>query len=114
MTRWRGGSSANSTSMVSSEYDTDRAGGFEPLASVPKGKRVMLGIVSTKLRALEDADEVKRRIDQAARFIDLGQLCLSPQCGFASSFQTDRMTEADEERKLANLVRIARDVWGEN
>ncbi|HUK58776.1 MAG TPA: 5-methyltetrahydropteroyltriglutamate--homocysteine S-methyltransferase [Stellaceae bacterium] len=95
------------------EYDTDRAGGFEPLAAVPKGKKVVLGIISTKLSELEDVDAVKRRIDQAARHIDLGQLCLSPQCGFASSFQTDRMDAGAEERKLAHLVRIAREVWGE-
>jgi 5-methyltetrahydropteroyltriglutamate--homocysteine methyltransferase len=95
------------------EYDTERAGSFAPLASVPKGKKVVLGIISTKLRELEDPDDVKRRIEAAARHIDLGQLCLSPQCGFASSFQTDRMSEGDEERKLAHLVRIARDMWGE-
>ena len=95
------------------EYDTERAGGFSPLKSVPKGKKVVLGIISTKLRELEDADQVKRRIDAAARHLDLGQLCLSPQCGFASSFQTDRMTADDQKRKLAHLVRIARDVWGE-
>jgi 5-methyltetrahydropteroyltriglutamate--homocysteine methyltransferase len=95
------------------EYDTERAGSFAPLASVPKGKKVVLGIISTKLRELEDPDGVKRRIEAAARHIDLGQLCLSPQCGFASSFQTDRMSEGDEERKLAHLVRIARDMWGE-
>ncbi len=95
------------------EYDTPRAGGFAPLASVPKGKKVVLGIMSTKLRELEDADAVKRRIEEASRHLDLAQLCLSPQCGFASSFQTDRMTEGDEERKLAHLVRIARETWGE-
>jgi len=80
---------------------------------VPKSKKVVLGIISTKLRELEDADYVKRRIDDAARCIDLAQLCLSPQCGFASSFQTDRFTFDDQERKLAHLVRIARDVWGD-
>ena len=95
------------------EYDTERAGGFEPLRAVPQGKKVVLGILSTKLPELENADQVKRRIDEAGRFIDLRQLCLSPQCGFASSYQTDRFTADDEERKLAHLVRIARDVWGE-
>ena len=73
----------------------------------------MLGIISTKLRELEDADYVKRRIDEAVRCIDLAQLCLSPQGGIASSFQTDRYTFDDQERKLAHLVRIARDVWGD-
>jgi 5-methyltetrahydropteroyltriglutamate--homocysteine methyltransferase len=95
------------------EYDTERSGGFEPLRAVPKGKTVVLGIISTKLPELENVDHVKRRIDEASRVIDLGQLCLSPQCGFASSYQTDRFTFDDEERKLAHVVRIARDVWGE-
>jgi 5-methyltetrahydropteroyltriglutamate--homocysteine methyltransferase len=95
------------------EYDTERSGSFEALRVVPKGKKVVLGIISTKLRELEDADYVRRRIDDAARCIDLTQLCLSPQCGFASSFQTDRFTFDDQERKLAHLVRIAQDVWGD-
>jgi 5-methyltetrahydropteroyltriglutamate--homocysteine methyltransferase len=94
------------------EYDTPRAGGFAPLAHVPEGKMVALGMISTKLAALEPKDEVKRRIDEAARHIDLDRLCLSPQCGFASSYQTDRFTTADQERKLAHLVAIAREVWG--
>ena len=94
------------------EYDTPRAGGFAPLAQVPKGKLVALGLISTKLAGLEPKDAVKRRIDEAAKFIALDQLCLCPQCGFASSFQTDRFTEADEERKLAHLVEIAAEVWG--
>ena len=67
------------------EYDTDRAGGFEPLRFVPKGKTVVLGLVTSKSGRLESKDEIKRRIDQAAKFIDLDQLCLSPQCGFAST-----------------------------
>jgi 5-methyltetrahydropteroyltriglutamate--homocysteine methyltransferase len=95
------------------EYDTERSGSFEALRVVPKGRRVVLGIISTKLRALEDADYVKRRIEEAARYIDLDQLCLSPQCGFASGYQTDRFTFDDQERKLAHMVKIARDVWGE-
>jgi 5-methyltetrahydropteroyltriglutamate--homocysteine methyltransferase len=94
------------------EYDTERAGGFEPLAQVPKDKVVVLGIISTKLAALEPKDDVKRRIDAAARHIDLDRLALSPQCGFASSYQTDRFTADDEERKLAHMVEIAREVWG--
>lgn len=93
------------------EYDTERAGSFAPLKSVPKGKKVVLGIISTKLTALEPADAVKRRIDEAAQFIDADQLCLSPQCGFASGFQTDRFTSEDVERKLSHLVAIARDYW---
>jgi 5-methyltetrahydropteroyltriglutamate--homocysteine methyltransferase len=95
------------------EYDTDRAGGFEVLRFVPKNKRVVLGIISTKLRELEDVDYVKRRVAEAARYVDLDQLCLSPQCGFASGFATDRFTRDDQERKLAHLVRIAREIWGD-
>jgi 5-methyltetrahydropteroyltriglutamate--homocysteine methyltransferase len=94
------------------EYDTARSGTFEPLRVVPKGKKVVLGIISTKLAALEPEDEVKRRIDEAGHALDLDQLCLSPQCGFASSFVTDRFTLDDQERKLAHIVKIARAVWG--
>ena len=74
--------------------------------------RAVLGLISTKLAGLEPKDAVKRRIDEAARHIDLDRLCLSPQCGFASSDQTDRFTISDQERKLAHLVEIAREVWG--
>ena len=95
------------------EYDTDRAGSFEVLRTVPKGKRVVLGMISTKLRELENTDLMKRRTAEATRYIDLGQLCLSPQCGFASGFQTDRFTMDDQERKLAHVVEIAREIWGE-
>ena len=95
------------------EYDTERSGSFEALRVVPKGKKVVLGIISTKLRELEDADHVKRRIAEAARHIDLAQLCLSPQCGFASGFQTDRFTFGDQERKLAHVGSIARDLGGD-
>jgi 5-methyltetrahydropteroyltriglutamate--homocysteine methyltransferase len=95
------------------EYDTERSGSFEALRRVPKGKRVVLGIVSTKVNEVESADYLKRRIDDAARFIDLGQLCLSPQCGFASGFTTDRFTADDEERKLAQIVKVAHQIWGE-
>ena len=94
------------------EYDTERAGGFAPLRLVPKDKLVVLGIISTKLAALEPKDVVKRRIDEAGRMIDPARLCLSPQCGFASSYQTDRFTASDQERKLAHVVEIAREVWG--
>jgi 5-methyltetrahydropteroyltriglutamate--homocysteine methyltransferase len=94
------------------EYDTERAGGFAPLRQVPKDKVVVLGILSTKLAALEPKDQVKRRIDEAAKFVDLDRLCLSPQCGFASGYMTNRFTASDVERKLAHLVEIAREVWG--
>jgi 5-methyltetrahydropteroyltriglutamate--homocysteine methyltransferase len=94
------------------EYDTERAGSFAPLRYLPQDKVAVLGIISTKLKALEPKDDVKRRIDEAASIAGLDRLCLSPQCGFASSFQTDRFTADDEERKLAHLVEIAREVWG--
>ncbi len=94
------------------EYDDERSGGFEPLRFVPKGKKVVLGLVSTKHGALEDKDEIKRRIDEAARHIPLEQLCLSPQCGFASVAEGNRITHDDEKRKLGLVVEIAREVWG--
>ena len=94
------------------EYDTERAGGFAPLARMPKDKVAALGLISTKLAALESKDAVKRRLDEAARYIDMARLCLCPQCGFASSYQTDRFTADDVERKLAHMVEIAHEVWG--
>jgi 5-methyltetrahydropteroyltriglutamate--homocysteine methyltransferase len=94
------------------EYDTDRAGDFRPLRYVPQGKSVVLGLITTKKPELEPANEIKRRIDDAARYLDLSRLCLSPQCGFASNFDMERLTIADQERKLAHIVRIAEDVWG--
>jgi 5-methyltetrahydropteroyltriglutamate--homocysteine methyltransferase len=94
------------------EYDTERAGGFEPLRFVPANMRVVLGLLSTKLRELEPPDQIKRRIDEASRYLDMDRLCLSPQCGFASSYTQDRLTIDDEERKLAHLVQLAHEVWG--
>ncbi|MFO7285406.1 MAG: 5-methyltetrahydropteroyltriglutamate--homocysteine S-methyltransferase [Gammaproteobacteria bacterium] len=94
------------------EYDDERSGGFEPLRFVPKGKKVVLGLVSTKRGALEDKDEIKRRIDEAARYVPLEQLCLSPQCGFASVAEGNFITPDDEKRKLALVVEIAEEVWG--
>jgi 5-methyltetrahydropteroyltriglutamate--homocysteine methyltransferase len=94
------------------EYDTERAGDFRPLRHLPKDKVAVLGIISTKLRELEPVDVVKRRIEDASRYVDLDRLCLSPQCGFASSYTTDRLSLDDEERKLAHMVRIAAAVWG--
>ena len=93
------------------EYDTDRAGGFEPLRFVPKNKIVVLGLVSTKVPQLETADELKRRIEQASRFIPLDQLALSPQCGFSSNIVGNLITEDDQWRKLDLVQRIAADVW---
>jgi 5-methyltetrahydropteroyltriglutamate--homocysteine methyltransferase len=94
------------------EYDDERSGGFEPLRFLPPGKLVVLGLLTSKRGELEDEDEIKKRIDEAARFADLDQLCLSPQCGFASAAEGNLLTEDDEKRKLELIVKIAADVWG--
>jgi 5-methyltetrahydropteroyltriglutamate--homocysteine methyltransferase len=94
------------------EYDSQRAGGFEPLRFVPKGKTVVLGLVTSKSGMLEHKDDIKRRIDQAAKFVDLDQLCLSPQCGFASTEEGNVLAEDEEWAKLRMIVEIADDVWG--
>jgi 5-methyltetrahydropteroyltriglutamate--homocysteine methyltransferase len=94
------------------EYDTERAGGFEPLRFVPKGKTVVLGLVTSKAGALEQKDAIKRRIEQATKFIDLDQLCLSPQCGFASTEEGNVLAEDEQWAKLRMIVEIAREVWG--
>jgi 5-methyltetrahydropteroyltriglutamate--homocysteine methyltransferase len=93
------------------EYDTERAGDFRPLRHVPKDKLVVLGLMSTKAKTLEPVEELKRRIAEAARFVEMERLCLSPQCGFASSAEIERFTAADEERKLAHLVAAASEIW---
>jgi 5-methyltetrahydropteroyltriglutamate--homocysteine methyltransferase len=95
------------------EYDTPRAGDFTPLRFVPKGgKRVVLGLVSTKLVDLENAELLRKRIDEAARFVPIEQLCLSPQCGFASSARSKPLPMDVIERKLARIVEVADQVWG--
>jgi 5-methyltetrahydropteroyltriglutamate--homocysteine methyltransferase len=94
------------------EYDSDRAGGFEPLRFVPKGKSVVLGLVTSKSGKLESKDELKRRIDEAAKFIALDQLCLSPQCGFASTEEGNVLAEDEQWAKLARIVEVAQEVWG--
>ena len=94
------------------EYDTERAGGFEPLRFVPQGKTVVLGLVTSKTGGLESKDEIKRRIDDAARYLDLDQLCLSPQCGFASTEEGNLLTEDQQWAKLRRIVEIADEVWG--
>ena len=94
------------------EYDSDRAGGFEPLRLVPKGKTVVLGLVTSKSGRLESKDELKRRIEQAAKFIDLDQLCLSPQCGFASTEEGNILAEDEQWAKLRMIVEVAEEVWG--
>jgi 5-methyltetrahydropteroyltriglutamate--homocysteine methyltransferase len=95
------------------EYDTDRAGGFEPLRFVPKNKTVVLGLVTSKAGALESKDDLKRRLDQASKFLDLSQLCLSPQCGFASTEEGNALTENEQWAKLSRIVEVANEVWGE-
>jgi 5-methyltetrahydropteroyltriglutamate--homocysteine methyltransferase len=95
------------------EYDSDRSGDFQPLRHVPAGKRVVLGLVSSKTPVLESRDVLKRRIDEAAKYLPLEQLCLSPQCGFASNFMGNPVTVDDQRRKLELVVETAREVWGD-
>jgi 5-methyltetrahydropteroyltriglutamate--homocysteine methyltransferase len=94
------------------EYDSDRAGGFEPLRFVPKGKTVVLGLVTSKSGRLESKDDIKRRIDEAAKFVSLEQLCLSPQCGFASTEEGNILAEDEQWAKLRMIVEVAEEVWG--
>ena len=97
------------------EYDTDRAGGFEPLRFVPKGKKqIVLGLVTSKSGVLEKPEDIKRRIDEATKFVPLEQLCLSPQCGFASTEEGNILAEDEQWAKLAMIVKIADEVWGKN
>jgi 5-methyltetrahydropteroyltriglutamate--homocysteine methyltransferase len=94
------------------EYDSARAGGFEPLRFVPKGKTVVLGLVTSKTGTLENKDAIKRRIDEAAKFVPLEQLCLSPQCGFSSTVEGNVLSYDEEVAKLALIVETAAEVWG--
>jgi 5-methyltetrahydropteroyltriglutamate--homocysteine methyltransferase len=94
------------------EYDDERAGTFEPLRLLPKGKQVVLGVVTTKSGKLESKDEIKRRIDAAAKYTSLDQLCLSGQCGFASTEEGNVLTEDEQWAKLGRIVEVAREVWG--
>ncbi|MDO9411541.1 MAG: 5-methyltetrahydropteroyltriglutamate--homocysteine S-methyltransferase [Pseudolabrys sp.] len=94
------------------EYDSERAGGFEPLRFVPKGKTVVLGLVTSKSGKLESKDELKRRIAEAAKFIPLEQLCLSPQCGFASTEEGNILAEGEQWAKLRMIVELSEEVWG--
>jgi methionine synthase II (cobalamin-independent) len=94
------------------EYDSERAGGFEPLRLVPKGKTVILGLVTTKTGQLESRDEIKRRIEAAAKFVDIDQLALSPQCGFASTEEGNLLAEEEQWAKLRMIVELAEEVWG--
>jgi methionine synthase II (cobalamin-independent) len=94
------------------EYDDDRSGTFEPLRFVPPGKIVVLGLVTTKTPALESADDLKRRVEQAARYVDADRLCLSPQCGFASTVDGNALTLDQQRAKLDLIVRAAAEIWG--
>jgi len=94
------------------EYDDERSGDFAPLRFVPKGRRIVLGLVTTKKPALESKDDLKRRIDAAAKYVPLDQLCVSPQCGFASTAEGNLLTLDDQIAKLRLVVETAREVWG--
>ena len=94
------------------EYDSERAGGFEPLRLVPKGKKVVLGLVTSKTGRLESKDEIKRRVEAATKYIDIDQLCLSPQCGFASTEEGNLLSEDEQWAKLGFVVEVAKEIWG--
>lgn len=94
------------------EFDSERAGGFEPLRYLPKDKKVVLGLITSKSPVLEEKDFIKRRIDEASRFVPLENLCLSPQCGFSSTHHGNALTEDEQWRKLERVVEVAREVWG--
>jgi 5-methyltetrahydropteroyltriglutamate--homocysteine methyltransferase len=93
------------------EYDDERSGGFEPLRFLPSGKVAVLGLVTSKNGTLESKDDLQRRIDEAARFADADQLCVSPQCGFASTEEGNTLTEDEQWAKLARVVEVADEVW---
>ena len=94
------------------EYDTERAGGFEPLRLLPANKHAVLGVMTSKTGALESKDHLKRRIEEASKFAPLDQLCLSPQCGFASTEEGNLLAEDEQWAKLARCVEVAEEVWG--
>jgi 5-methyltetrahydropteroyltriglutamate--homocysteine methyltransferase len=94
------------------EWDNDRSGGFEPLRLLPKGKTVALGLITSKTGALEDKDLLKRRIEEATKYVSLEQLCLSPQCGFASTEEGNVLADEEQWAKLRRVVEVAEEVWG--
>ena len=95
------------------EYDTDRAGGFEPLRYLPKGNKIaVLGLITSKSGRLEPRDDIKKRIDEATKYVALDQLCLSPQCGFASTEEGNVLAEDEQWAKLRLVVELADEVWG--
>jgi 5-methyltetrahydropteroyltriglutamate--homocysteine methyltransferase len=93
------------------EFDSPRAGNFEPLRFVPKGKMIVLGLVTSKFPELESRDEIKRRIEEAAKYVPIDQLCISPQCGFASTLLGNKLTVEDEKAKLRMIVELAEEIW---
>jgi len=94
------------------EWDDERSGGFEPLRYLPKGKRVVLGVMTTKSGELESVDYLKRRVEEAAKHADIDQLCISGQCGFSSTKEGNSLTQEQQWAKLARLVETAQDIWG--
>ncbi len=94
------------------EWDNERSGGFEPLRFLPKGKHVVLGLITSKTGELETKDQLKRRIDEATKFVSLDQLCLSPQCGFASTEEGNTLTEDQQWAKLSLAVELSQEIWG--
>jgi 5-methyltetrahydropteroyltriglutamate--homocysteine methyltransferase len=94
------------------EFDSERAGGFEPLRLLPKGKKVVLGLITSKSPVLEEKDFIKRRIEEAAKFVPLEDLCLSPQCGFSSTHHGNALSIDEQWKKLERVVEVAREVWG--
>ncbi|MEA3195052.1 MAG: 5-methyltetrahydropteroyltriglutamate--homocysteine methyltransferase [Betaproteobacteria bacterium] len=93
------------------EFDNERAGGFEPLRFLPKGKKVVLGLVTSKTSQLESKEELKKKIEQAAKFVPLEDLCLSPQCGFSSTHHGNQLTQDEQWKKLERVVQTAKEVW---
>jgi 5-methyltetrahydropteroyltriglutamate--homocysteine methyltransferase len=94
------------------EYDDARSGDFSPLRFVPPGRQVVLGLITTKRPQLESKDELKRRVDEAARYVPIEQLCLSPQCGFSSTVEGNELTRDEQIAKLALVVETASEIWG--
>ena len=94
------------------EYDDDRSGDFAPLALIPRGRKVVVGLLTSKRAQLEPVEALKRRLDEAARVVPLADLAISPQCGFASTEDGNLLTEQDQWRKLELCVRLAQEVWG--
>jgi 5-methyltetrahydropteroyltriglutamate--homocysteine methyltransferase len=94
------------------EWETDRAGDFEPLRFAPQDKIIVLGLISSKVGDLETKDELKRRVDEASKYVPIENMCISPQCGFASTVEGNILSEDDQWRKLELVVEVAEEIWG--